>query len=63
MRGGTTELLSEATRLLKSMRIQLKLKVTQLSRLDHAEDDHILLDSGATHALRPAHDDGEWRLG
>ena len=38
----TAELLSEATQLLKSMRIQLKLKVMQLSSLDQAGDDLIL---------------------
>ena len=59
----TTELLSEATQLLKSLRIQPKLKVMQISGLNQAEDDMILLDSGATHALRPAHDEGEWILG
>ena len=59
----TTELLSEATQLLKSLRIQPKLKVMQISALNQAEDDMILLDSGATHALRPAHDEGEWILG
>ena len=47
----TAELLSEATQLLKSLRIQPKLKVMQLSNLDQARDDLILLDSGATHAL------------
>jgi hypothetical protein len=55
--------LSEATQLLKSLRIQPKLKVMQISGLNQAEDDMILLDSGATHALRPAHDEGEWILG
>ena len=59
----TTEVLSEATQLLKSLRIQPKLKVMQISGLNQAEDDMILLDSGATHALRPAHDEGEWILG
>ena len=59
----TVELLSEATQLLKSLRIEPKLHVMQISGLNQADDEMILLDSGATHALRPAHDEGEWQLG
>ena len=59
----TSELLSEAIQLLKSLRIQPKLHVMQIAGLDQTDDEMILLDSGATHALRPAHDEGEWRLG
>ena len=59
----TTELLSEATQLLKSLKIQPKLKVMQITGLNQADENLILLDSGAAHALRPAHDEGEWQLG
>ena len=34
-----------------------------LSGWENAEDDFMLPDSGATHALRPAKDDQEWQLG
>ena len=44
---------------------QPKLNAMQLSSLDQADKDGhwILLDSGATHALRPAHDEDEWNAG
>ena len=32
----------------------------QLAGLEQAENDWVLIDSGATHALRPAHDLHEW---
>ena len=60
---GTTSseaLLQEATKLLKSLRAP-QLKVIKLSQLDAgAENMMVLLDSGATHALRPALTEGEW---
>ena len=54
------ELLHEATHLLKSLRVQPKINVMQLAGLEQAENDWVLIDSGATHALRPAHDLQEW---
>ena len=54
------ELLHEATQLLKSLRVQPKVNVMQLAGLEQAENDWVLIDSGATHALRPAHDLHEW---
>ena len=59
----TTELLHEATQLLKSLKIQSpgpKLKVMQLGDVEHVQEGHVLLDSGATHGLRPARDEAEW---
>ena len=64
----TEKLLQEATQLLKAMRgpiLQPKLNAMQLSSLDHPDRDGqwILLDSGATHALRPARSQDEWDAG
>ena len=59
----TAELLHEATQLLKTLRIQPKLNVMRISELDRGWQDLVLVDSGATHALRPARDDGEWSNG
>ena len=60
---GTTSseaLLQEATKLLKSLRAP-QLKMIKISQLDvAAEGMMVLLDSGATHALRPALTEGEW---
>ena len=59
----TAELLHEATQLLKTLRISdnnPKLKVMQLSGIDQADEAVVLIDSGATHALRPAEDWDEW---
>ena len=56
----TAELLHEAAQLLKSLRVQPKINVMQLAGLEQAENDWVLIDSGATHALRPAHDLHEW---
>ena len=57
----TTELLAEATQLLKSLRMP-NLKVMRLSNLQpHAQ--MVLLDSGATHGLRPAVSEEEWQSG
>ena len=57
----TTELLAEATQLLKSLRMP-NLKVMRLSNLQpHAQ--MVLLDSGATHGLRPAASEEEWQSG
>ena len=56
----TTELLHEATQLLKSLKVQPKMHVMQISSLDHADGDMALVDSGATHGLRPARDQHEW---
>ena len=63
-----SELLQEATQLLRALRgpgSLPKINVVQLSSLEHSDQhrDWILLDSGATHALRPAHDLQEWRDG
>jgi hypothetical protein len=59
----TAELLHEATQLLKTLRVDAnpKLKVMQLSGVDQPDDDFVLLDSGATHGLRPARDAEEWQ--
>ena len=59
----TAELLHEATQLLKTLRVdpKPKLKVMQLSGVDQPDDNFVLLDSGATHGLRPARDDDEWK--
>ena len=51
-------LLQEATKLLKWAP---QLKAIQLSQLDHEVKGMVLLDSGATRALRPARDQQEWQ--
>eukprot|EP00435_Cladocopium_sp_Y103_P008482 s2912_g2.t1 len=53
----TSELLHEATQLMKTLRVQPgkpKISVLQLSSVDRTEGDMALIDSGATHGLRPA---------
>ena len=54
-------LLQEATKLLKSLRIP-QVRVVRVSQMN-VEDgkDWVLLDSGATHSLRPATSDIEWQ--
>ena len=53
-------LLQEATKLLKSLRAP-QLRVIKISQLEHDPSGQlVLLDSGATHALRPARDQVEW---
>ena len=64
-KSGAGDLLNEAAQLLKSLRLGPKLKVMKLDKvagpvLDQEEQAWILLDSGATHALRPAVDVEEW---
>ena len=59
------DLLNEAAQLLKSLRLNPKLKAMRLDKvsgqvLDQDDNAWILLDSGATHALRPALDTSEW---
>jgi len=59
-----SELLHEATQLLKTLRVSPgnpRLKVMQIGELDRVEDNMVLIDSGATHSLRPARDDDEWQ--
>eukprot|EP00438_Fugacium_kawagutii_P036614 Skav217824 [mRNA] locus=scaffold889:271892:280114:- [translate_table: standard] len=58
----TAELLQEATQLLKSLRgpTTPKVQTIRLAQLDSAEQGWMLVDSGATHALRPAKDLQEW---
>ena len=57
---GASDLLLEATNLLKSMRIP-NMKVMKITNLKHDDRDQwILLDSGATHGLRQAHSQEEW---
>ena len=56
----TAELLHEATQLLKSLKVQPKIQVMQVSNLDHADSEMALIDSGATHGLRTAHNQAEW---
>ena len=54
-------LLQEATKLLKSLRMP-QVKVVRVSQLNVEDgNDWVLLDSGATHSLRPAKNDDEWR--
>lgn len=55
---GAADLLVEATQLLKSLRMP-SMSVMQLTRLQ-ADSEHVLLDSGATHGLRPASNQQEW---
>eukprot|EP00438_Fugacium_kawagutii_P017886 Skav201903 [mRNA] locus=scaffold3992:11450:20578:- [translate_table: standard] len=58
---GAADLLVEATHLLKSLRMP-SMQVMKLTRM--ADDEKwVLLDSGATHGLRPAHDWDEWMQG
>eukprot|EP00435_Cladocopium_sp_Y103_P053777 s587_g17.t1 len=59
----TSELLHEATQLMKTLRVQPgkpKISVLQLSSIDRSEGNMALIDSGATHGLRPAADVSEW---
>ena len=61
--GKTAELLHEATQLLKTLRVPQPspiLKVMQIGGLDQADANMVLIDSGATHGLRPARDQEEW---
>ena len=55
---GTTELLAEATQLLKLLRMP-NMKVMRLSSMEPTAQ-VVLLDSGATHGLRPAASQEEW---
>ena len=55
---GTTELLAEATQLLKPLRMP-NMKVMRLSSMEPTAQ-VVLLDSGATHGLRPAASQEEW---
>lgn len=59
---GETELVNEATSLLKSLRIKTQgpsVKVCQLRKI--ADGDRcVLLDGGATHCLRTSHGESEW---
>ena len=61
----TAERLHEATQLLKKFRIPStpKLAVMQIGGLDQADANMVLIDSGATHGLRPARDQEEWDRG
>lgn len=56
----TDELVKEATQLLKSLRVQPKISVMRISELGQGQQELALVDSGATHALRPARDWDEW---
>eukprot|EP00435_Cladocopium_sp_Y103_P021236 s2552_g5.t1 len=58
----TNEFLQEATQLLKSLQLKPpKLTVMQIGGgVERAEDNMTLIDSGATHGLRPAADMAEW---
>ena len=57
---GSAELLQEATKLLKSLRTP-QIKAIRMSKLEFEDSrDWVLLDSGATHALRPASNVEEW---
>ena len=54
------ELLHEATQSLKTLRMPPKINVMRLSELDRGRQNNVLIDSGATHAPRPARDLDEW---
>ena len=58
---GTSELLQEATKLLRSLHLP-SVKAMSLCEMNAPQDqrDQVLLDSGATHALRRAVDWNEW---
>eukprot|EP00438_Fugacium_kawagutii_P010773 Skav218289 [mRNA] locus=scaffold2035:794479:803242:+ [translate_table: standard] len=56
---GAGDLLMEATNLLRSLRMPATLKVMKVTSCDQSKD-HVLLDSGATHGLRPARSVTEW---
>lgn len=49
-----------AAQLLKSLRVQSKINVMRIGDLERGEPDLVLVDSGATHALRPAREMDEW---
>ena len=49
-----------AAQLLKSLRAQSKINVTRIGDLERGQPDLVLVDSGATHALRSARDMDEW---
>ena len=59
-KSGAEELLQEATQLLKSLRVKPKINVMRIGELERSRPDTVLVDSGATHALRPARDLDEW---
>lgn len=65
-KSGAGDLLNEAAQLLKSLRLNPKLKTMRLEKVtgyltDQEAQEWILLDSGATHSLRPAKSEAEWR--
>eukprot|EP00438_Fugacium_kawagutii_P021192 Skav201589 [mRNA] locus=scaffold152:536907:541522:+ [translate_table: standard] len=57
---GAGDLLAEATNLLRSLRMPMNLNVMKVSECGTGRD-HVLLDSGATHGLRPAFSEEEWQ--
>eukprot|EP00435_Cladocopium_sp_Y103_P036407 s1805_g9.t1 len=59
-KSSASDLLHEATQLLKTLQVRPKLHVMQISSLEQAEQDRALVDSGATHGLRAATDLSEW---
>eukprot|EP00438_Fugacium_kawagutii_P028377 Skav221621 [mRNA] locus=scaffold2664:47322:51461:- [translate_table: standard] len=58
---GANDLLLEATQLLKSLRMP-SMNVMKLTKIQ-ADEEWVLLDSGATHGLRPACSQEEWNRG
>eukprot|EP00438_Fugacium_kawagutii_P022035 Skav212847 [mRNA] locus=scaffold325:150528:159063:- [translate_table: standard] len=56
---GAGDLLMEATNLLRSLRMPATMKVMKATSCGQGKD-HVLLDSGATHGLRPARTLTEW---
>eukprot|EP00435_Cladocopium_sp_Y103_P055639 s1851_g18.t1 len=59
-KSSASDLLHEATQLLKTLQVRPKLHVMQINSLEQAEPDRTLVDSGATHGLRAATDISEW---
>ena len=59
--GEMKDLVNEATTLLKSLRPSPAMKTIKLSSLEVRTNDRALLDGGATHCLRTAESEEEWK--
>lgn len=57
---GETDLVSEVTSLLRSLRAEAAVKVCGLRKLQPGDQRSVLLDGGATHCLRTCKDRKEW---
>ena len=58
---GETELVSEVTSLLRSLRAEAAVKVCGLKKVQPGAHRSVLLDGGATHCLRTSYDNQEWK--